>query len=506
MRVRFYNIVVVVAVASVGCAGAGSRDLEPPGTQEAVATITASDAERHLAFLASDALRGRATPSPGLDTAVAYLSRELASFGLSPGVGDTSYVQRYPYPLVRLTPEQSRLEIRGPGGAVLGRPGVDFAVSPGRTPRIAGRVRGVAAPAAAADGGSDPPPAVAAALPGATGTPSWLQARDRNVREAALRNAAAVIHVVDAATSSDLIRDVTAAVSRPARLFGGLAPLAEVFVTGALLESALGRSIPAGELDSLLGTVPVEIELAVPAEHMDQAEGVNAVALYRGADPLLSNTYVVVTAHVDHLGVGEPVNGDSIYNGADDDASGVTALLEVAQAFTALPSPPRRSVIFIAVSGEEAGLLGSRWFLEHSPVPVDSIVADLNLDMVGRNGPDSLALIGGEFSSLGRVVRDVAGDVENLGLVVTGDRWPEEQFFFRSDHFNFVTRGIPAVFVFAGVHEDYHQPSDEPDRVDADKVARVARLAFHTVLRVANSPDRPEWSAQGREVLRSLGR
>jgi len=232
----------------------------------------------------------------------------------------------------------------------------------------------------------------------------------------------------------------------------------------------------------------------------------NVVAVWPGSDPALKDEYVVLTAHFDHVGIGRPVDGDSIYNGADDNASGTAALLEVARAFASLDERPKRSVLFLFVSGEEHGLLGSRWYSDNPTVPIGSIVANINADMIGRNAPDSIVVIGKEYSSLGEIVDGVGHRHPELGLVVSDDLWPEERFFYRSDHFNFARQEIPILFFFSGVHEDYHRPSDTLDRIDADKITRVARLIFHTTFKVANASDRPHWDAARLEEVRGMTR
>jgi hypothetical protein len=314
----------------------------PGGTaaQTAAATITADEMREHVAYLASDALRGRDTPSPGLDSAAAYLTREFTRMGLRGGAGEGAFIQRYP--------------LRGRGGS-------------------------------------------------------------------------------------------------------GMAP--------------------------------------------------NVVAVFPGADPTLRNEYVVLSAHMDHVGVGRPVRGDSIYNGADDDASGTTGLLEVAQAFASMPQRPARSILFLAVSGEEKGLLGSEYFSDHPTVPIGSIVANVNIDMIGRNAPGDIVVIGKNYSSLGPLVERLAAENPRLlGLAANDDRWPGERFFFRSDHYNFARKEIPAVFFFAGPHEDYHQPSDEVERLDVDKAARVSRLVFLTTHAIATDPQRPQWTPSGLAEIRRMTR
>jgi hypothetical protein len=229
----------------------------------------------------------------------------------------------------------------------------------------------------------------------------------------------------------------------------------------------------------------------------------NAVGILRGSDPALRDTYVVFSAHMDHVGVGPPdARGDSIYNGADDDASGTSAVLELAEAFAARPERPARSIVFLTVSGEEVGLFGSDAFLRAGPIPARRIVADINIDMIGRNAPDTLVAIGLAYSSLGATASQVARQHPDLGLTVVDDPWPNEQFFFRSDHFNFARAGVPALFLFSGVHPDYHRPSDEVERIDTDKASRIARLAYQLGLAVASATEAPAWTAAGTAAMR----
>lgn len=233
----------------------------------------------------------------------------------------------------------------------------------------------------------------------------------------------------------------------------------------------------------------------------------NVAAVLPGNDPELRDEYVILSAHFDHLGVGEAVDGDSIFNGADDNASGTAALLEIADAMMRLPESdrPRRSVMFLPVSGEEKGLLGSRWFSDNPTVPLESIVANINIDMIaGDQHTDSVVIIGKEYSDLGDLVDGVNADHPELNLVTSDDLWPEQRFFFRSDHFNFARREIPALFFFTGVHECYHQLCDNADFVDPDKAARIARLIFHATREIADRDERPEWDEDGLAEVREM--
>jgi hypothetical protein len=226
--------------------------------------------------------------------------------------------------------------------------------------------------------------------------------------------------------------------------------------------------------------------------------GYNVVGIVRGRDAALRNSYVAYGAHYDHIGMQPAVNGDSIANGADDDGSGSTALLALARAFQQGPRP-RRSVLFVWHVGEEKGLFGSARFVDRPTVPLDSIVAQINADMIGRNGADSLYIVGpaaapnNQSRRLGQIVDSV-----NTALArpfTFAREWDSpthpEQIYFRSDHYNYARKGVPIVFFTSGLHPDYHQVSDEAEKIDYDKLARVSRLLYDVGVAVGNSTDRP---------------
>ncbi|HEU4571037.1 MAG TPA: M20/M25/M40 family metallo-hydrolase [Gemmatimonadales bacterium] len=225
--------------------------------------------------------------------------------------------------------------------------------------------------------------------------------------------------------------------------------------------------------------------------------GRNVLALLPGTDPALKDEVILVDAHFDHLGYGRPVNGDSLYNGADDDASGVTAVLAVARAMAQGPRP-RRSIIFAAFTGEEMGLLGSRWFTQHPTLPLERIKANLEIEMIGR--PDSLAggpgkawLTGYERSTLGDQLK--AG-----GIAIVPDPRPDQMFFQRSDNYALALRGIVAHTLSSfDLHSDYHAPSDDVSHVDWAHMTAVVRATAQAVRLMANGPT-PAWHEGGRPV------
>jgi Zn-dependent M28 family amino/carboxypeptidase len=221
----------------------------------------------------------------------------------------------------------------------------------------------------------------------------------------------------------------------------------------------------------------------------------NTVGILEGSDPRLKDEYLVYSAHMDHIGI-TPGQPDSINNGADDDASGTVGVIELAEAFSRPGARPKRSIIFLTVSGEEKGLWGSKYFTEHPPVPIDQIVADINIDMIGRNWADTIVAIGKEQSDLGATLNRVNAAHRELGMTAIDDRWPEERFYFRSDHYNFARKGVPILFFFNGVHEDYHEVTDSPEKINSDKEARILRLLFHLGQEVGNAPGRPRWKPE----------
>jgi len=153
------------------------------------------------------------------------------------------------------------------------------------------------------------------------------------------------------------------------------------------------------------------------------------------------------------------------------------------------------------VSGEEKGLWGSRYFSEHPTVPLEQIVADINLDMLGRNWADTIVAIGKEHSDLGATLERVNAAHPELRMVAIDDRWPEERFYFRSDHYNFARKGVPALFFFNGVHPDYHRVTDSAEKIDSEKESRILKLLYYLGREIGNAPRRPVWNAESRAEI-----
>ena len=474
----------------------------------AAATIRPVDFLARIGFLADDALRGRDTPSAGLEVAAAYIASEFRSFGLEPAGDSGSFLQRYPYTVRTLRTADATLEVAGTTGSPPLRHASDYYLSPGGPAPALGPIVFVGRAASL-------PQLPPGSLDGRIALADLAAADFRAVTQARTAVAAAgatglLLALDGAVTAEEIARN--AAGARGGR---AMAPIPVAYLrrdrvmelataAGAELSNLLADAATAGFRPRELTGASARI--AAPVSEVTHRPP-NVAGLLRGSDPVLRETYIVISAHMDHLGVGRPdASGDSIYNGADDDASGTSAVLELAEAFASLPVPPARSLIFVTVSGEEKGLLGSGYFAANLPVPAGSVIANINIDMIGRNAPDTVVAIGQEYSSLGPLVQQVRSRHPELGLVVAPDPWPEQRFFFRSDHFNFAKQEIPAIFFFTGTHEDYHRPSDEVERIDLDKITRVTRLIYHLAEELASSPEAPAWTDEDLAEVRRLTR
>jgi len=261
--------------------------------------------------------------------------------------------------------------------------------------------------------------------------------------------------------------------------------------------------------DKPLPRFPLAVTIkARVAVKTSETKSQNTVGVLKGSDPALSKEYVVISAHLDHLGIGVPVNGDKIYNGAMDDASGIASLIEVARAMKESGAKPKRSVLFLAVTGEEKGLLGSRYFAEHPTVDGKNIVADLNMDMYLPLFPlKYLEVQGLGESSLGDDIRTVC---ESAGVQVQADKQPDHNRFIRSDQYSFIRKGVPSLaFKFGWLpgtpeekkfndwyKERYHGPADDVNQpVDLVGAAQFNAILEKLALRAADAGQRPQWKA-----------
>lgn len=259
-----------------------------------------------------------------------------------------------------------------------------------------------------------------------------------------------------------------------------------------------------------------------PYSDRQNVETENVLAYIEGADEELKDEVLVLMAHYDHVGIDQPdETGDRLHNGADDNGSGTTALLGIAHAINEAQKEgykPKRSILFLHVTAEELGLLGSRYYSDHPVIPIENTVASFNADMIGRNDPeheangetDYVYLIGGEIISSELDSMVVEANNKSVGMTLDrryNDLTDRNQFYRRSDHWNFGRLSVPFVFFFTGVHADYHRPSDTVDKIDFEKYTRIVRLIYTSSIEVLNYDGRPQVDNQEFiEITNSLPR
>jgi hypothetical protein len=247
----------------------------------------------------------------------------------------------------------------------------------------------------------------------------------------------------------------------------------------------------------------IKINIAGAAsKNEEKVRAENVLGFLEGSDPKLKDEILVVTGHYDHIGL-TTSGTDKVNNGADDDGSGTTGVLMIAEAFVKAKKAgkgPKRSILFMTVVGEEKGLLGSEWYSEHPVFPLEKTITDLNIDMIGRvdkaheANPDYIYIIGSDMlsSDLNRIGIKANDDNVKINLDMTyNNRTDPNQFYYRSDHYNFAKHGIPVIFYFSGVHEDYHQPGDEVSKINFELLSKRAQLVYFTAWDLANGTSRP---------------
>ncbi|CAN5775404.1 hypothetical protein BH23GEM6_BH23GEM6_21170 [soil metagenome] len=486
------------------CAPSAPQVGPTPGVT--AAAITANDVRHRVLLIADDSMRGRDTGTPGITAAARYLASEAERLGLRPAGDNGTYYNRSELQRRQLNVQ---VTVSLAGGTLT--PGLEELVSvsgmiglptardtEGRArlvfaghlvdPAIGARelspadLTGAAviirlSPPAGVDPQTTPPRMPLAALIGPGST------------------AAAVLLVAEEG-EQELWTYVSGIARRGAIQLPG-APVVPrgpaVFMVSAEFAERLLQAPLAGARQPRMDLGTFEYTLRESVEPLDAW---NIVAALPGRDTARAGQYVSVGAHYDHVGVGAAIDGDSIYNGADDNASGTSGLLEVAEYLASEPANrrPARSVLFIWYTAEEHGLLGSRTFTDDPTIPRDSIIVNINADMIGRNSPDSIFVVGS-----GRLSSELAQEVEAANSRLTRPfvldysyDAPDhpERIFCRSDHYSFARFAIPIVFFTTGLHEDYHLPSDTPARLDYEKASRVAMLLGDLTRTLADRPNR----------------
>ena len=444
--------------------------------EAALETVSPDEIKADLFFFASDEMRGRDTPSLELKVAARFVRARLERLGFQPGAGG-GFFHEYPLHSRRIDVERSFLSFEGPGGTARLVFGRDYLLGSSRDVAeltVQGEV------VFAGEGEKEDFEAAKVSGRWTLCAESDLSDR-RRVRNAESAGALGLIVVPDPKKSDD---PFPAQKKNPTQLaLEGIVSFEPspsrkddepVFPQVFLTRDALGRL--EAVRGSSLASLSAGQTLAVQAREERRGGGPllveNVCGLWPGSDPVLANELIVVSAHYDHVGVDE--DGD-IYRGADDNGSGSMGLLAVAEALTEY-GPMRRSVMLLWLSGEEKGLWGSAAWTRAPPLPAGmKPVCNLNIDMIGRNAPDKLLITPSrekkEFNGLTRLAESLA-PLEGFPKLGSCDEYWE-----RSDHVNFSKNlQIPVAFLFSDVHADYHRPTDTPDKIDYDKIARVSRL------------------------------
>jgi Zn-dependent M28 family amino/carboxypeptidase len=503
--------------------------------QRGTDTISAAELRDYLTFIASDEMEGRDTPSRGLDTTAKFIAMNLSRWGFKPAGDDGTFFQRIALLRNRIESAQTRVELNGQALAA----GDDYIPVAG-----AGNVSGqlvfagsgwlvksknidaykdvnASGKIAVVFGSPNTPPQglSRADFSGKQGA-DWMNPPDYARKQGVI----GLIYVPDFQYLANWDRNRLRIMERPATVVEKFQTQTAIPIPSIVASPKFANALFQGEMQSAASLFSALYGNALPASfalnpdkkltmnlaaRTETVGTQNVVAVWEGSDPLLKDEYVAVGAHYDHIGICAPGTSDPICNGADDDGSGTTSLLGMAEALAHSPSRPRRSVLFVWHCGEEKGLWGSRYFTEHPTIPLDHIVAQLNIDMIGRSkkegdtnpknkeltGPNEIYVIGSTMMSteLGALV----DAVNKSFLNITFDRRYDDpgdpnRFFYRSDHFNYARKGIPIIFFFDGVHEDYHQPGDSADKIDYQKMEKVARTIYMTMWEVANRPLRPK--------------
>ncbi|MGB5161665.1 MAG: M28 family peptidase [Thermoanaerobaculia bacterium] len=516
-----------------------SLDL-PPGVETATEAINEETLKAHTASLSSDEFEGRAPASPGDEKARQYLQDTMASLGLEPGAQDGAWQQRFA--IMSITSEAPEVwSFEGQDGSLDLASWDDFIAGSGvqsekaliDDAELVFVGYGIEAPEYDWDDikGADLEGKVLLMM---NNDPDWdpeLFEGDRRLYygrwtykyEVAARHGAAGAIIIHTTPSAGYPWQVVQASWTGAQfeLPAGDEPRSQV---SAWITEEAARSLVAvsgHELDALRESarsrdfqpVPLGITTSLLLTNsIDSVETGNVAGLLEGSDPILKNEVVVYSAHHDHFGIGEPNDeGDNIYNGALDNAAGCGKVLTIADAFTRLPEPPRRSVLFLFVAGEEQGLIGSEYYAKNPTFPPGRIAANVNIDGANIFGRTSdVAYIGFGKSTLDDVVVAAAA---RQGRTVVGDQFPDRGSFYRSDQFNFSKIGVPAIYADSGttyigrpdgwgkeqaeawesVH--YHQPSDEmTDDWNFEGIIEDTVLAFEAGLSIAQTAELPSWT------------
>ncbi|MEL7450716.1 MAG: M28 family metallopeptidase [Pseudomonadota bacterium] len=529
----------VIAVLLLSACTTPTPQPQDDAPTQAQAAVSPDAFRAHVNFLASDLLEGREAGTRGYDIAAAYVATQFELMGLSPAGDNGSFMQSVPLRASWREADRIRLALQQDGSRTELTFKQDFLLrnAPQRTEAVVEAETvfvgyGIDAPNRGHNDydGLDVRGKVAVVLTGyPAGWPSeegaFYSSGATKSRTAEAHGAIAMIYVYtdaiekvspwermtrnpDAMAMSWVGKDGVPHSSAPSIRLSGIvtADVGNALFEGAPLSYSEVRK---QAVDGAPAGFPLSVRLDMAAgSRQEDRTSANVAGMVIGTDPALRNEHVVLTAHLDHLGIGPPVDGDAINNGALDNAAGIAAMLEAARSLQA--DPPRRSVIFLAVTAEEKGLLGSEYFALNPTVPIDAIVANVNLDMpVLLYDFKDLIGFGATHSSIEGTMRDA---LASMGLGLSPDPFPERAIFVRSDHFRFVQQGVPSIMLATGstssegegkglevfiefLTTHYHRPSDDPSRpIDYAAGMRFGEVNYRLLKAIANADEAPTWN------------
>lgn len=496
MRFRFIFLTVLLLTGLFSSVSAQSRRSTTTPSPLPEFKLTRAETEAHLRFLAADELMGRRTGEPGNLVAARYIAEQFRALGLkkTAGSGTTDYYQTVPLLIVK--PVATGVLLTGTDSLKVGNQFV--VIAGGKTDLTAGLVYVGYGLSEGEDGykGQDVKGKFVVTQVGSpeAKSPREVMATMQTKRKlAADKGAAGLI---------ELVAGASLPWGMASRYFGGESmsllpdgddpaktPLLHIWVDNS--KNQLAAFKEAGQ----------SITIRTTGRPQTVINTYNVAGLIEGSDPKLKNEYVLLTAHFDHIGTvrkGSPVTGtDTIYNGARDNAMGTVALLDAAKALQA--TPPKRSVLIVALTGEEVGLLGSRYYAEHPLVPLKQTIFNLNIDGAGYNDTTLVSVIGLERTG---AKAEIDQACKSFGMTTFNDPSPEQGLFDRSDNVSFAAKGIPAPTFSPGfkafdesIQRNYHQVSDNPDTIDFAYLLKFCQAYTNAARLIADKPTPPRWSA-----------
>jgi hypothetical protein len=541
-RLFLFLLSITLLVPSAALA----QDVKISAAERKIAeTINADQLSNWLHFVASDAMAGRDTPSMGLDVTAEFLKMNLQKWGFKPAGDNGTFFQTMAMTRESIDPEKTLITL---GGQTYKLNDDFFKIGGNGTVENAGMVFGgngwmVRSKNYDALSGVDvtgkivvlysdgfPSGRAMTQLPKGITQADLTGTRGTDYADpmtnARAKGAAGVLLIASPQAQQGW-SNIRGFFSRGSlymdRLREGGTTTA---LPGMLISETLGTAILAGESGTKSSETAFLINKTATVSAVAKKEALktqNVVAVWEGSDPLLKNEMIAVGAHYDHVGTNPNAPGDDkIWNGADDDGSGTVGVLAIAEALAKSKVRPKRSILFVWHAGEEKGLLGAEYFNKFPTVDIKNVVAQLNIDMIGRSknpnnlipceparpqkpcndelsGPNEVYMIGSEMmsSTLGAIAKGTNSSYLKMDYNYKYDD-PKDpnRFFFRSDHFHYAQKGIPVIFWFTGVHEDYHQPGDHPDKIDYKKMESITRTIFMTMWKLSDLKERPKVDKQ----------